>query len=83
MIALNVIQTLAAVYVLGEGLLALNRMGPATSHSVRLAYLVITSGALAAITSALGGHRNWQLILVLGVAIYFAVDRRRRNRSTT
>ncbi len=73
----TIIQALAALYVLGVALLALNRMGPSTRHLVRLSYLALAGGAMAAIASSYVARDIFECIFALGVALYMAVDRRK------
>lgn len=79
MVAFNIVQGLAALYVLAEGLAALNRMSHATAHSIRLAYVVLTGGALAAMASSLGAGSVFECAFAVGVAVYLAADRRKRK----
>jgi len=80
MVALNILQALAALYVLGEGVIALNRMSRRTAHGIRLAYLVLTTGAVAAVTSSLGASNIFECLFAVGVALYLALDRRKHRR---
>lgn len=82
MVAVNILQALASLYVLGLGLIALNRMSHATAHTIRLAYLTLTGGALAALASAFGAGSVFECAFAIGVALYLAADRRKHRKST-
>lgn len=77
MAIVSIIQAIAAAYVLGVTLLALNRMGPSTRHLVRLSYIALAGGAAAAIASCFGARDIFECIFAVGVALYMAVDRRK------
>lgn len=83
MVAVNLIQALASLYVLGVGLVALNRMSYRTAHAIRLAYLTMTAGALAALASAFGAGSIYECGFAVGVALYMAADRRKHRRAHT
>lgn len=74
---LSIIQAVAALYVLGVGLFALNRMGPETRHLVRFAYITLVGGAAAAIVSCFSPRDIFDCVFAVGVAFYMAVDRRK------
>jgi len=77
MAIVSIIQAVAAIYVLGVTLLALNRMGPSTRHLVRWSYLALAGGAMAAIASCFGARDIFECIFAVGVALYMAADRRK------
>ncbi|MBY0241965.1 MAG: hypothetical protein K2X55_21900 [Burkholderiaceae bacterium] len=77
MAIVSVIQAVAALYVLGVTVLALNRMSPATRHLVRWSYLALAGGAMAAVASCFGARDVFECIFAVGVALYMAVDRRK------
>jgi len=80
MIIVPIIQALAGLYVLAVGLIALNHMGVHTANRVRISYLALTSGSLAAIASAFGNPGIAESIFVTGVALYLMVNRRGARR---
>lgn len=85
MVAVNILQAIAALYVLGVGLIALNRMSHSTAHTIRAAYLTLTAGALALLASAVGATPTSKLecAFAIGVALYLAADRRKHRRART
>lgn len=81
MIALNVLQAFASLYVLSISLCAINRMGPRTAHAIRMAHLVLSSGSLAALAAAFGPGNPIACAAIVGVALYLAADRRRHRKT--
>jgi len=81
MVALNILQALAALYVLAEGVVVLNRMSNRTVHSIRLVYLALTTGAVAAIASSFGTSNAFECFFAVGVAMFLAFDRRKNRRT--
>ena len=81
MVAVNILQGVAAIYVLGIGLIALNRMSHATAHTIRAAYITLTAGAVAALASAGGAPSKFECAFAVGVAIYLAADRRKHRKA--
>ena len=79
MIILNVIQALAALYVLSKGLSVLNRMSARTAPTQRLTYIALSTGALAAAASSMGAGSAFECVFVIGMALYLAADRRKRK----
>jgi hypothetical protein len=77
MAIVSIIQAVAAFYVLVVGVLALNRMGPATRHLVRFAYIALVGGAAAAIVSCFAPRDIFECVFAVGVALYMAADRRK------
>jgi len=79
---LLLINLAAAIVILVRGLFfAINRMDRCTPHGMRLAWLVMTTGALGAIVGPLYGVRPslWQTALAVGIALYVCFDRRHRD----
>lgn len=79
MAAVNLIQALAALYVLAVSLIALNRMSATTSHAIRVAHITMSGGAVAALASSMGAGSMFECAFAVGVAIYLAADRRKRK----
>jgi hypothetical protein len=79
MAIVSIIQAVAALYVLGVGLLALNRMSHATRHLVRFAYVALVGGAAAAVLSCFSQRDIFDCVFAVGVALYMAVDRRKEK----
>jgi len=79
--ALALLQALAGMYVIAKGLNALNRMSSRTAHGIRLAYLVLTTGAVAVVTSSLGSGNIFECFFAVGAALYLALDRRNQRRA--
>lgn len=77
MVIFSIIQGLAALYVLLVGLCTINRMGPRTRHLVRLSYIALAAGALAAIVSCVYSRDLFNCLFAVGVAMHFACNRRR------
>lgn len=82
-VTVNILQAIASVYVLCIGLVALNRMSYHTAHAIRLAYLTLTAGALAALASTLGASNKFECAFAVGAALYLAADRRRQRKART
>jgi hypothetical protein len=76
MAIVSIIQAVAAIYVLGVGLCALNKMSAATRHVVRFAYVALVGGAAAAILSCFAPRDIFDCVFAVGVALYMAADRR-------
>lgn len=77
MAIVSIIHAVAALYVLGVTVLALNHMSPATRHLVRWSYLALAAGAMAAVASCFGARDIFECIFAVGVALYMAADRRK------
>ena len=77
--ALNWMQALAALYVIAEVVLALNRMSSATAHPIRVAYVGLAGGASVALCSAFSSPNLIECSLALSVAMYLAADRRKKR----
>lgn len=77
LLALNVI---AAVVILINGLFfVINRMSRHTRHGMRVAWLILTTGALGVAVSPLYCRWQptlWETILIVGVALHFVFERR-------
>lgn len=82
MAIVSIIQGIAGLYVLSVALLALNRMNHKTRHLVRLSYLALAGGAMAAVASCFGARDIFECIFAVGVALYMAVDRRKAKASS-
>lgn len=80
MAIVSIIQAAAALYVLGMGLLALNRMSHSTRHVVRLAHVALVGGAAAAVASCFGARDIFECVFAVGVALYIATDQRRNKK---
>ena len=81
MVAFNILQAAAALYVLGVGLIALNRMSHNTAHTIRFAHITLTAGALAALASTVGATSKFECAFAVGVALYLAADRRKHRKA--
>jgi len=77
--ALNWLQAFAALYVLAEAVLALNRMTSTTSHAIRAAYVALSSGALAALVSTSASPNLIECALAVSVALFIGADRRKKR----
>lgn len=77
---ISLVQASAALYVIIAGLLALNAMGPHTSHLSRLAYIALVTGAVAEVWSCFGARDVSQCLFAVGVALFLAGNRRRVER---
>lgn len=86
---LNIVRTVACVYVIVIALLCINRMSACTSHMVRAAYILLATGALGEIVwiwefghlrplLGVSLYEVFDTAWVLGVAIYVGVSQRRR-----
>lgn len=78
----SIIQGAALLYVVMIGILALNKMGPATPHDVRYGYIALVAGAVAGLASSFAARDIFECIFAVGVALYMAVDRRKAKAST-
>lgn len=80
MAIVSIIQAAAALYVLGMGLLALNRMSASTRHIVRFAHVALVGGSAAAVASCFAARDLLECLFAVGVALYIAADRRRGKK---
>lgn len=79
MTIVSIVQSLAALYVLLIGLCALNRMSPRTRHVLRISYVALTTGAVAAIASCFYERDLFGCVFAVGVAMHFAFNRRKNG----
>lgn len=88
-LTLNIIRTIACVYVIVIALLCINRMSACTSHLVRWAFILLAAGALTEVVWIweIGHMRPVMEINIyelcntawlVGIAIYVGVSQRRR-----
>lgn len=87
----NIICTAASVYVVYAGLVGLNRMTKSTKNFVRLAFIILTVGAMCNIL-LIWHPDNWQtkdawgfelydvlnMFWTVGVAVYVGANTRRK-----
>jgi len=77
---LLILHTLATAAILICGLyFALNRMTQKTMHGMRLAWVLMTTGALGALVAPLLGTwhpTTWETALTVGFALYLLSERR-------
>lgn len=80
---LLILNLIAAAVILGKGVFfVINRMDRHTRHSIRFAWLVMTTGALGIVIAPLYGYAHpdmWGTALSVGVALYVVCDRRSEN----
>ena len=88
-LVLNIVRTLACMYVIYVSLLCINRMSRCTSHTVRTAFVLLAGGALSEVVwiwefghpRPLLGFSIYELFdtaWIVGVAIYVGISQRRR-----
>lgn len=74
------LNLLAAAIVLVTGLWHANNMTEHTRHGIRLAWVILTAGALAILLSPLYGytHPIWsEVFFNMGVALFVVTNKRR------
>lgn len=80
---LTALQAASCLYVLFICVAALNAMGLYTRHMMRAAYLLLATGSLAGIHSAISQPSVANSVLALGVALFLACNARRQNANRT
>ncbi len=70
-LALSVLQTIAAIYVLWHAVCAINAMSPRTHHGIRIGVTMIAVGAFFEAAQILWGHVPDipELLMLAGVAV--------------
>jgi len=94
-LAIDIIQTLACLYILKVGLHSLNRMTCATSHRIRFTFVLLSVGALCYIlwiwqpcgpiseyVDGLDMYDLFNTLWILSVTVYVAVTQCQRRKST-
>lgn len=93
-LALNLIRTIACLYVMYVSLLCINKMSGCTNHLVRSAFILLSVGSLAEIVwiwefghfRPLLGFSIYEIFdtaWIVGVAIYVGVSQRRKTQGVT
>ena len=78
MIFLLALNIAAAFVIFINGLYAINHMSADTTHRIRIAWIAMTTGALAILAGPLFGymHPAWQEVMLnIGCACYVQLDR--------
>lgn len=70
-------QTMAGLYVLWHCVHVLNHMTPATRRDYRMAVILLAAGALGSVASSWIARDVFDCLFTVGVAAYFACNRRR------
>lgn len=73
---IQIVQIVASMYVMGVGLLALNRMSHSTRHAVRWAYVALVAGAASSVASCFVARDVFECIFTVGVALFMAFNQR-------
>lgn len=76
LIAAQILQFAACVYIIAVSLFAINKMSRGTGHTIGWAYIALAVGALAEIESAYHATDVRQCVFVVGVALYLFCNRR-------